>query len=298
MVLNETWHAFELPEGRRLEVISAGPADGRPLLFQTGTPTAAAVFPPAVELAARHGLQTIVYSRPGYAGSTPDPGRSVASCAADIAALLDELGHDKFVTVGWSGGGPHALACAALLGERCLAAATIAGVAPYPAEGLDHLAGMAEENVVGFRLAIQGADHVRPYLKQLMPRFADVQGSTIAAAMGGLVSEVDKASLTDEFAEYSALTVRRAFSRGMEGWLEDVLAAVQPWGFDLGGIRRPVTVWQGAQDRMVPFGHGEWLAAHIPGAQARLLPEEGHLSLAVGSLDRIFGELVAAASAA
>jgi pimeloyl-ACP methyl ester carboxylesterase len=296
VVPNETWELVALPDGRQLEVVTAGPADGMALLFQSGTPTAAVVFQPEVEAAAAHGLRTILYSRPGYAGSTPKPGRSVADCVPDIAALLDALGHERFVTVGWSGGGPHALACAALLPDRCAAAGTIAGVAPYPADGLDFLAGMGEENVVEFSLAIKGAEHVKPVMEEQAKVFGVVDAATVTAAFGGLVSDVDKASLTDDFAEYVAASFRRAFSKGIEGWLEDTLAFTRPWGFDLAQIRRPVTVWQGAQDRMVPFAHGEWLAAHIPGARARLFPEHGHLSLAVGSLDRIFAELVASAS--
>ena len=278
--------------------MTAGPQEGRALLFQTGTPTAAVPFAPTVAAAARQGLRTIQYSRPGYGASTPDPNRSVASCVADIAAVLETLGHDEFVTVGWSGGGPHALACGALLADRCRAVATIAGVAPYPADGLDWLAGMGEENVQEFTRALAGEASLRPGLMELLPRFQEVTGPHVADALGGLVSPVDKASLTDDFAENTAATFRRALSRGIEGWLEDSLAFVKPWGFELAEIRVPVTIWQGGQDRMVPFAHGQWLAQHIPGATARLLPDEGHLSLAVGSLDEIFGELVEAAASA
>ena len=284
-----------MADGRLLEVITAGQEDALPLLFQSGTPSAAVVFEPQLEAAARHGLRTILYSRPGYAGSTPHPGRSVADCAADVAAILDALNEQHFVTIGWSGGGPHALACAALLPDRCAATATIAGVAPYPAEGLDFLAGMAEENVVEFSLAIQGAEHVKQYMEAQRPLFEAITGATIADALGGLVSDVDKASLTDDFADYVATSFRRALSQGIEGWLEDDTAFVNPWGFDLASIRRPVTIWQGGEDRMVPYAHGEWLAGHVPGARPRLFPEHGHLSLAVGSLDRILGELAAAA---
>jgi pimeloyl-ACP methyl ester carboxylesterase len=279
-------------------VVTAGPEDGRAFLFQTGTPTAAVVFAPAVEASARHGLHVVMYSRPGYAASTPDPNRSVASCAADIAALLDALGHDQFVTVGWSGGGPHALACGALLADRCQAVATIAGVAPYPAPGLDWLEGMADENVKEFTRALQGEASLRPGLMELLPHFQEVTAAAVADALGGLVSDIDKAALTDAFADNTAASFRRALSRGVEGWLEDNLAFVKPWGFELAEIRVPVMIWQGGQDRMVPFSHGQWLARHVPGATARLLPDEGHLSLVVGSFDRILGELVAAASAA
>src|SRR5579864_2403929 len=131
------WLRVHTADGRALEVLAAGPVEGILLLYNSGTPTAAAPWPQLQRVAADRGLRCVTYSRPGYAESTPNPGRSVGSAAADIAAILDRLGASEFVTIGWSGGGPHALACAALLADRCLAAATIAGVAPYPADGLD-----------------------------------------------------------------------------------------------------------------------------------------------------------------
>jgi len=178
--------------------------------------------------------------------------------------------------MGWSGGGPHALACAALLPDRCLAAATIAGVAPYPAPGIDWMDGMAVENVEEFSAEL-----------------AEVQGPQIAAALGTLVSDVDRAALTGEFAEISAASLRRSVSTGIEGWHDDDLAFARPWGFALATIKPPVALWQGDQDRMVPFAHGRWLAEHIPGVRPHLYPGEGHLSLGVGSLDRIVADLAA-----
>ena len=139
-----------LPDGRRLEVLVEGPADGLPLLVHTGTPSAPVRYGPLIDAATRLGLRTVVLSRPGYAEATPRPGRSVADVAGDVAAVLDAMGAGRFVTIGTSGGGPHALACAALLPDRCAAAACVAGVAPYPAEGLDWLAGMGRENVEEF----------------------------------------------------------------------------------------------------------------------------------------------------
>jgi pimeloyl-ACP methyl ester carboxylesterase len=294
-VLNERWLDLVLPDGRHLEVVSGGPDDGLPLVFQSGTPTAAVLYPPLVEAAAAQGLRTVIYSRPGYAGSTPRPGRSVADCAADVAAVVDAVGGGRFVTIGWSGGGPHALACAALLPDRCAAAATIAGVAPYGADGLDFLAGMGPENVEEFTLTLQGEPFIRPKLEELAPHFREIDGPSVAAALGGLVTEVDKASLTDEFGEYVAAGFRRAMSTGIEGWLEDGLAFCRHWGFELAQITRPIAVWQGGEDRMVPFAHGQWLAAHVPGARAHLYPEQGHLSIAVASMPRILADLVALA---
>lgn len=278
------------PDGGELEVLSEDSAD-QPLVFHWGTPGAAVWFEPLATAAAHAGLRFVTYSRPGYAGSTPRPGRSVADAAADVAAILDALGADTFVTLGWSGGGPHAVACAALLPDRCAAAASLAGVAPYGGEGLDWLAGMGPENIEEFSAAVEGESALNAAVLKMAGELKTVQGADVAAALGGLVSDVDKRALTGEFADILAESFRRSVSTGIAGWRDDDLAFTRSWGFDLGSIRRPVAVWQGGQDRMVPFAHGQWLAAHIPSARVHLYPDEGHLSLGVASLDRIVADL-------
>lgn len=285
--------SLRLADGRVLEYTAAGPEDGTPLVFHHGTPFAAVLFEPMVAAAARRGLRMVVHSRPGYAGSSEQPGRVVAAVAGDVSALVDELGADSFVTVGWSGGGPHALACAALLPGRCRAAASVAGVAPYGAEGLDWLDGMGAENLEEFAAATSGVEPLTAYLGGQVASLAQVRGEDIAAALGDLVSEVDKRVLTDEFADYTAAAFRKAVSEGIAGWRDDDLAFVADWGFDLAAIQTPVSVWQGAEDRMVPFAHGRWLASQLPGASVRLLPAEGHLSLMLDRFDDIVDDLAA-----
>ena len=295
---DETWRVVTTPDGRSLEVLVVGSPDGRPLVFHGGTPVAAVPFPPLIDAAAHRDLQVITYSRPGYATSDPQPGRSVADAAADVAAILDVLGHEHFVTVGWSGGGPHALACGALLPERCLGVATIAGVASYPADGLDWLAGQGEENIDEFSTAIQGEAALTAWLNDAAEDMAHVMADDVVAVLGDLVSDVDKASLTGDFAEWCAGSFRKAVSTGIAGWRDDDLAFLKPWGFALDDITRPVAVWQGGQDRMVPFAHGEWLAGHIGAARSHLLPDEGHLSISVGRLPEIITELIEVADLA
>ena len=279
--------------GRRIEIERSGPEGADSVvIFHTGTPSAGILFGPMVAAGAARGIRHVAYSRPGYAGSVRRPGRTVADCAADVAAIADELGIGRFYTVGWSGGGPHALACAALLGDRVIAAATLAGVAPRDAEGLDWLAGMGEENVQEFGAAESG--QLIGFLDHLAPQYAHVSPAQIHQAFGDLVSPVDVASLTGEFAQYLSDAVRLALSRGIWGWLDDDVAIIHEWGFSLDSIERPVTIWQGGQDRMVPFDHGRWLADHVPGAKARLMPDEGHLSLTVGAYGRVLDGLFAA----
>ncbi|MHB1430732.1 MAG: alpha/beta fold hydrolase [Streptosporangiaceae bacterium] len=278
-------------DGRALHVLTAGPADGLPLVYHSGTPSGLVPFEPMAEAAAALGLRLVTYARPGYGESDPQPGRRVADAAADVITILDQLGAGRCVTVGWSGGGPHALATGALLGDRCLAAATIAGVAPYRAEGLDFLAGMGEENIEEFGAAEQGEAPLSAFLAEQMAALSGVTGPQVAEALGGLVTAVDQAALTGRFAEYQAASFRAALSTGIAGWRDDDLAFVADWGFALADLRLPVSIWQGDQDAMVPFAHGQWLAAHIPGARAHLLPGEGHLSLGITRIGDVLAEL-------
>lgn len=286
------WIRVDAGESRVLEVLLAGARGGLPVVYHSGTPTAATEWPPLHEAALQRNLRLVTYSRPGYAESSPRPGRRVADATEDVTAILDRIGGREFVTFGWSGGGPHALACAALMPDRCLAAATVASIAPYPADGLDWFAGMGHENVDEFSLALDGADALTPFLVSMAEQMATLEPRDVADALGALVSDVDRAALTDEFATLTAETFRRAVSRGIEGWLEDDLAFTHAWGFELAGIRPPVAVWQGAHDMMVPFTHGEWLAAHIAGAEAHLLPDEGHLSLGFTRVPAVLDELL------
>ena len=286
-------HVLTTPDGRSVEVLTAGPPDGLPLLFHNGTPSGLVAFPPMTAAAAERGLRTVMYARPGYGQSTEQPGRSVAGTVADAASVLDGLGADQFVTVGWSGGGPHALACAALLPGRCLAATSLAGVAPAHAAGLDWLAGMGPENITEFGAAEQGEPALIGYLTAAADELRQVTGEQVADALGGLVSAVDRDVVTAAFADYLAAAFRAALSTGIAGWRDDDLAFVADWGFPVEQAGQvPVAVWQGSEDRMVPYPHGTWLAEHIPGARVHLLTGEGHLSIVVHHFGAIVDELL------
>jgi pimeloyl-ACP methyl ester carboxylesterase len=279
--------------GRQLEALASGPPGGLTVVLQNGTPAGLMAAPGIPEAAAERGLRLVLYARPGYEGSMPDPGRQVSSAAADLEAVLDALGAGEYVTVGWSGGGPHALACAALSHGRCLAAASMAGVAPYHAEGLDWLAGMGGENVAEFQAAVAGPEELTRFLAPAAREMAALTGADVAAGMGDLVSAADKAAVTGEFADYLAASFRAAVASGVAGWRDDDLAFAAAWGFTMADASTgaPVTIWQGDQDMMVPFSHGQWLAANIPGARAHLLPGEGHLTL-VSAFGAILDDLL------
>lgn len=285
------------PDGRRLTIKLAGPESDQVILVHTGTPDDGPLFAPLVEAGAERGLRHLSYSRPGYGDSDRKQGRRVADCTDDVAAIADALGIESFFTVGWSGGGPHALACAALMPERVRAAATMASVAPRSATGLDWPAGMGDENLAEFAATEAGDEELRVYLEAEAETFGSVTGGEVLAAFGDLISEADRPALTGEFAEHVAASTRAALVTGIWGWFDDDMAFVRDWGFDLGSIRAPVAIWQGEDDRFVPFSHGQWLAENVSGATSYLRPGEGHLSLAITAygeiLDRLLSEDVA-----
>jgi pimeloyl-ACP methyl ester carboxylesterase len=198
---------IELADGRSLDVWMAGPHDGIALMMHNGTPMSGLPFEPLVRAATDRGIRSILYSRPGYGGSTRAPERSVADCAVDVAEILDRLGIDRTIAIGWSGGGPHALATAALLPDRVIACASIAGAAPYGMPDLDFLAGMGKENLEEFGAAIAGPEPLRAHLE---PSSGEVGAGEIADALGDLLSEVDRAALTADFAAYLAAAMSEA----------------------------------------------------------------------------------------
>ncbi|MBO9520239.1 MAG: alpha/beta hydrolase [Nocardioidaceae bacterium] len=285
--------ALTLPGGRTLDLRVSGPEDGVPFVFHHGTP--GSVTPVRLVERAVHaaGLRLVTFSRPGYGASSRRAGRSVADDAADVAAILDDLGAERCVTAGWSGGGPHALATAVALPDRVAGVATIAGAAPYGVEGVDFLDGMGEQNVEEFGTAIAGEEDLRVFLDREAVELRDVDAAGIVAALSTLLPDSDRAVLTDEYGEDLAANLREGIRLGVDGWVDDDLAFVTPWGFDLDALAVPAFCWQGEEDLMVPPAHGRWLAAHVPGAVPHLLPGEGHLSVGVGRIEEIVGELAA-----
>ncbi len=273
---SESTRRIELGDGRSLEVHELGDPDGFPIVFHHGTPGSGTMY-------ARWdtpGVRLIAYDRAGYGGSSRKPGRVVADVVADITALADALDLERFATWGLSGGGPHSLACAALCDERLVAAATLAGVGPWNAEGLDWLAGMGEGNLKEFDLVLAGEEARRPALERDRAGLLAATAEQLRDEMAPHLSPTDSEALTAGLAEYFHSNMAHALAGSVDGWLDDNLAFVAPWGFELSTIDRPVLVVQGGDDLMVPRQHGEWLAANVPGCESRIDDAHGHLTLA------------------
>ncbi|MFG2584811.1 alpha/beta fold hydrolase [Streptomyces malaysiensis] len=268
-----------MPDGRVTEILTYGTGTAGTLLCHAGTPGGLVPRAPFAKVCDEFGLRYVMAGRPGYGKSSPRPGRVMADIAEDMACVLDHLGVETFLTMGGSGGGPHVLACAALLPERCEAAAALVSPAPIDADGLDYYAGMGPENVEEWKLAEQGRAAVEPWLKKTVAGWGEITAADFVAAYHGALPPVDRELCTTEYGDLMMSWLRKATSTGVEGWLEDDLALVTPWGFDLGSITTPVTIWTGKLDQMVSYEHCVWLARAIPGADLHVIAEHGHLSV-------------------
>jgi pimeloyl-ACP methyl ester carboxylesterase len=275
------------PDGRTLAIEEGGDPDGRPVLVHGGTPNSRHLYPPAVVGATARGLRLISYDRPGYGGSTPQPGRSVADCAADVRAICAELGIDRLAMWGDSGGGPHVLACAALLPDLVTAAASLASLAPLDAEGLDWFDGMGQYNADDVRLFLRDPAAARAKLESDREMDLATSAADLAGMLRSLLSPTDAAVLKDELAEYLTYCGHEGLAPGVQGWWDDGVAESGPWGFELSAISIPVLLMHGRHDQFVPFAHGQWLAARIPGVEARLLEHDGHLTLLTNRIGEV-----------
>jgi len=264
----------------------AGEPDGKPILFHPGEPMSRHLYGGWIADAEKKGIRLIGYDRPGYGGSTPHPGYTVASIAADVQAIAEALGHDRLGIWGISGGGPYALGCAALLPEVTVAVAAVASIAPYGVEGFDFFAGMGESNVESFKLYFSDPEEARRDLREGRDEILASTPEQLAQDIESLLSPADAKVLTGDLARWLTKTNKVAVSPGDQGWWDDGVAHLTDWGFDFRDIRVPVKIWHGRQDRFVPVRHGEWLAATVPGAEADISDRDGHLTM-IGRIGEI-----------
>jgi pimeloyl-ACP methyl ester carboxylesterase len=272
---------LQLDDGRRLHYYdtgtpggsAAGAGAGLPVFWLHGSPNLGSPPEPLLGAAAENGLRWVSYDRPGYGGSSPRPDRDVASAASDIASIADAIGAERFGVLGHSGGGPHALACGALLADRVAGVVCVSSPAPPAAPGLDWFAGWSTSGVGEQRAAAAGRAELEQYLAT-----AEFDEDTFIPA--------DGQALMGRWA-WLAGVAGAAMEQGPEGLIEDLLASAKPWGFDPADLTVPVLVMHGSADRMVPAAHSEWIATRCPSAELRLVPAGGHITV----LDEVPGAL-------
>jgi len=280
--MGERLRTLETPDGRTLAYATWGDPDGFPILSLHGTPGCRFNRWPNEEVYERLGVHVVTHDRAGYGRSDRHPGRSVADEAADVAALADELGLDRFGVTGGSGGGPHVLACAALLPERVVRAVCVVGVAPFGPPGLtedEWFAGMDEENVREERKALEGEEALTPYLEDQQRQSEERVAVDPSSLLDDFdLSESDRAQLArPEVRQVITESTAEQAVNGVGGWVDDDLAFLKPWGFDVGAVSVPVLIRYGLTDVLVPPAHGEWLAANVPGCIVEVETSAGHL---------------------
>ena len=270
---------FKLKDGRELEIADNGINSESAIVFHHGTPGHASSWTDWLESAATAGIRAIAYSRAGYGTSDRNPGRSVINVNSDIAQVLDAKNITKFVSIGWSGGGPHCLANT--FEPRNVGAISLAGVGAFGVDDLDFLEGMGPENHDEFGAALKGEAVIDQWMNDNAGAMKSVTGSDIIEAFGGLIGDADKAVLEGGEADAMAASMRSALAVSFDGWIDDDLVFVKKWGFEPEAITKPVFLWQGDDDFMVPHAHSYWLEKHIPTATLSFKPGEGHISLTV-----------------
>ncbi len=279
----------ELDSGRIIQVSEGGDPAGVPVFSLHGSPGSRILFYPHVQDARKRGIRLIGYSRPGYGGSTRRKGRRIVDGASDVAGIADSIGIEKFAVWGFSGGGACALGCAAMLPARVVAASSLSTLGPYGVEGFDFFSGMGEYNVEDFKLMMRD----QPQWEAKSKRDSEVMEKQTKAdrmnLIGSLLSEVDKAANTDELDDFFHAQFEEGFRNGIDGAIDDNLALVAPWGFELSSIKVPLQIWHGKQDRFVPFSHGQWLASKTPQAEVHLNDDDGHLTMFVNRIPEVQG---------
>lgn len=261
---------------RRLAVKVSGHPAGRPVFLLHGTPGSRLGPFPRGRVLYELGVRLITFDRPGYGRSDPLADRRVADVAADVAAIADKLGIPTFAVLGRSGGGPHALACAALLPGRVTRTAVLVGLAPLTAQGLDWFAGMADSNVSEYTAATAGRESLVASIG-LAAREVKADPARLIAALFEEMPESDQGVVAD--AGIRAMLVRNyaeAVRITADGWYDDILAFVSVWGFEPCDIDVPVLLWHGENDRFSPVSHSLWLGQEIPGAVVVVKPGSAH----------------------
>ena len=263
-------------DGRQLAVRVRGNPSGHPVFSLHGTPGSREGPHPRGGQLYGMGVRLISYDRPGYGKSDRKVARLVADAADDVRDIADHLEIDRFGVLGRSGGGPHALACAALLPDRVTRACALVSLAPPDAVGLDWFEGMTDANVAEYKSAATDPDRLAADLIATAAKIRADPASHITT-LGPEMPEADRRVVADAGIRAKlARNFAEAVRHSADGWIDDALAFASPWDFDVSTIRVPVLLWHGAKDVFSPVSHTHWLADRIPGAIRTILPGKAH----------------------
>jgi pimeloyl-ACP methyl ester carboxylesterase len=264
--------------GRHVEYSLYNEGLARRALFEYGTPGTRWLSPQLVDAARLAGFALLVVDRPGYGRTSRSQGRRIVDVVDDVRAVLDGVGWSRFAVWGGSGGAPHALAIAARMAGRVSACASVVGLAPFEATGLDWYAGMSTGNVEEFQAAASGEQAYRPIVERLAAEaLASVEAGGLQVAGDYELPEADRSALAARHEEDGYLErMRLTYGDGVDGWVDDCLALTKPWGFALSEVTTPASVWYGVADVLASKDHHDYLISHVPHAKRREL-SGGHV---------------------
>lgn len=263
-------------DGRDLCVESFGTVSGPAIIFLSGTYEGRTLYPPMIKNAHEQGLFVLGYDRPGYGGSTPKAGRVIADCASDLVAIADHFHLSRIFTLGFSGGGSHAVAAAVLLPELVAASAAMCPIRPPKTVMGATTAGNFETTFTNEKASILDADAVRVYAEK---ERVEILSTTDTSMIAGNLEFPAKQRVTLDFLTFHYASMKAALQPGVEGCADDLLAYYSPWGLDLSTNQVPLKIWHGKSDQTVPYAHGEWLATNTPCTELQLTETDSHRSV-------------------
>jgi pimeloyl-ACP methyl ester carboxylesterase len=270
--------AIELPDGRQVPYAECGDPLGVPLLYLHGAPGSRLEANPDSPFAAdlaNAGVRCIGMDRPGYGLSPPLANRDIYAQAADVEAFADHLGLDRFLVVGWSFGGPLALAAGARLPDRIVGVGTIASIAPIDGAGLE---GMGERSFL--ELARRDPDELRAQMKDLAASMRQDPATASLSMIGPLLNDADiEFTLRPEVNPFMMADLAESARADYAGYADDCIAQVADWGFDLTDVSVPVRLAHGTDDRIIPIRHSRYLADVLPKASFTEHQGDGHISV-------------------
>jgi pimeloyl-ACP methyl ester carboxylesterase len=276
---------FTLSDGRILEYLTNGPVQTEAVILHAGTSQDITGWQTWLDYFASQNISALSFGRSGYAASTPMPGRITIDVAKDIAELASALGITKFVNIGLSGGGQHAIATG--LDHRSAGVVTVGSLAPFAEMGEDFYTGMQQADLDEYADALKD-------INLLVARFQKWQDGDVGETITGVELSV-RDKLASDKPTWKVLLDSCAFTMAQGwGWVaDDYSSYLKPWGFDPRDVKVPTVIWQGGLDKNVPIQHGKWLAKNMPNARLELREEESHLGIFVNYEEEIMQSAIA-----
>jgi len=277
--------SIKLSDGRSIDYLDNGVISKSALILHHGTPTTMTVWGTWLAAAAEKGTRAIAFTRPGYAGSDRKIGYSVLDANDDLEEILEYLDVENFVSIGWSGGGPYALASGLL--KSCTGVQLIAAVSPYDAKDFDWFQDQSPESIEEAKIAVESLENSIIYKEKYYAEIRDLTAEQI------LVEYAKRSSFNtfeDDFRAFAkdlSASLHDALESGVAGFADDERAFLRNWGFETKAVPVPVCIWHGLEDLTVSPHMGRWLHANISDSKLELLDGQNHGSIMVENRNEI-----------